>query len=321
MNTLQSFPSIDSAIHVASASTSVLGLSGKRGHLRVLPSRQMERNADEASSLLELTQALLAHLEPSGLLDAFFKRVVLKLSPIAGMEFLSENGQLRLGVGEPAAHRADYRLEAFGSGLGTLTILARHPFDAGLLESCESLLALLVLPLRNALRYHEALGHARRDPLTGLGNRSALDDALRQELSRVRRQAGQLSLVVMDLDLFKQVNDTHGHDVGDALLCLVADALRATLRGSDVACRFGGDEFVVCLPQTGMAGAEAFCNRLRADLATCGLLVADGQRLQVAMSMGMAEYRGGDDALSLFRRADQALYANKAARKRGQASH
>ncbi|MFM8322341.1 MAG: diguanylate cyclase [Chloroflexota bacterium] len=152
---------------------------------------------------------------------------------------------------------------------------------------------------------------AIRDPLTGLYNRRYLDDALEREFSRVERDSRPLSVIIMDLDHFKVVNDTYGHQVGDHFLVLIANLVSGYARSSDIACRYGGEELLLVLP--GMDAGQA-CKRAE-DLrqAIADLRVpAGGQELQVTISMGVSVYPlHGSYPIELLRKADTALYQSK----------
>ena len=126
---------------------------------------------------------------------------------------------------------------------------------------------------------------ATRDPLTGLRNRRYFDETLADHLAAARRYERELSLVIFDIDHFKQINDTQGHDAGDAALRQFADLLKSTARKADIVCRHGGDEFAVILPETGRASAERFIERLSktSDLsATAGLAALPCENLLAA---------------------------------------
>jgi diguanylate cyclase (GGDEF)-like protein len=148
-----------------------------------------------------------------------------------------------------------------------------------------------------------------RDPLTGLANRRGLDQALRQEVARAGRTGGELSVAMVDVDHFKSVNDTDGHQVGDAVLRVVAEALRAGVREYDVAARLGGDEFVLVLPGCGPDEAVAVAERLRQSIGT-----ATADTHQVTASAGVAVFAvHGTEPEELVAAADAALYAAKRA--------
>jgi diguanylate cyclase (GGDEF)-like protein len=153
------------------------------------------------------------------------------------------------------------------------------------------------------------------DALTGLYNRRSLDQLLMRETALAERYGHPLAVVMLDLDCFKAVNDTHGHAAGDHVLKAFADCVRITLRKTDLAFRYGGDEFVIALPQTSLAQAQQVIQKLRQAFATVDFSHAI-TRLQVqpTLSMGVVERSASQNVLSMSQMlsaADQALYAAK----------
>ena len=149
------------------------------------------------------------------------------------------------------------------------------------------------------------------DPLTELSRRHVLEDALRRESGRLRRTGGSLALVMIDLDHFKRINDTHGHRVGDQVLARVGRLLRSSARNLDLPARFGGEEFAVLLYDTDMPGALAFCERFRGNLGEMRVPVAGGAAVQVTASMGVSVGSGLADPDALIEAADRAMYRAK----------
>jgi diguanylate cyclase (GGDEF)-like protein len=151
---------------------------------------------------------------------------------------------------------------------------------------------------------------SRTDELTGVPNRRAFIAAAGQELARAQRSGRSPSLVMLDLDHFKAINDCHGHAAGDAVLRAVADTLRRSLRGQDVVARWGGEEFILLLPETDLGGAAHVAEAIRQALA--GLAVTfDGTSLTVTGSLGVARLPAGGSLDDAAARADHALYRAK----------
>jgi diguanylate cyclase (GGDEF)-like protein len=154
------------------------------------------------------------------------------------------------------------------------------------------------------------------DPLTQLMNRRVLDERLEQEFARATRHRHPLACLMLDVDHFKMINDAHGHLVGDRILARVGGVITTTIRKTDVAGRYGGEEFLVLVPETTGTGAQVLAERLRHAVASSG---QDGTGLPVVtVSIGVASTElGGPSAQDLLRRADEALYeAKKAGRDR-----
>jgi two-component system cell cycle response regulator len=182
----------------------------------------------------------------------------------------------------------------------------------------------LVARVRTQLRkkrYADRLRHnvqlslemAITDQLTGLHNRRYMSRHLDTLVSSARKNGRPLAFVIMDIDYFKQVNDTHGHDIGDEVLKEFANRINANVRGLDLACRYGGEEFVVVMPDTDMSFAYSISERLRQSIETTPVKISRSPHaLNITISIGIASLEDGDaSAEALLRRADQALYRAK----------
>jgi len=194
--------------------------------------------------------------------------------------------------------------------IGTLAVFWRgRERDAASdeVQLLEELAATAGPAIENARRYLEARQLAEMDALTGLHNRRYFDEVLEREIARAKRYERSLALLLLDLDDFKQINDRVGHLAGDAVLADIGGRVRETLRSADIACRVGGDELAVVLPESTVHDAEQLYARLLAAVNARPL--AGGQT--VTMSGGVAEVARDDDAQALFKRADEALYRAK----------
>jgi len=161
-------------------------------------------------------------------------------------------------------------------------------------------------------RLQEKHEQAVRDPLTGLHNRLAYDERIMQEFARWKRYGQSTVLMMIDVDHFKNVNDTYGHKAGDKALVLIADQLHSHLRESDFLARFGGEEFIVLMPETGLDSAVVAAEKLRAAVEQCQFHYQNTQ-VSITVSAGLAQLRKDDNPESLFQRADEAMYRAKEA--------
>ena len=170
--------------------------------------------------------------------------------------------------------------------------------------------ALTNLRLKKAFRKLREL--TRIDPLTELSNRRDFDEKAHRELERTKRFNTPLSVVMLDIDHFKRVNDTYGHDAGDAVLKKLSVILREGVRGIDVTARIGGEEFAILMPGTTQQMATETAQRLRHTVSKTEIGLADGRSIVVTVSMGVSSF-GPDDATmnEMMHRADRALYAAK----------
>ena len=151
------------------------------------------------------------------------------------------------------------------------------------------------------------------DPLTGLNNRRFLESHLSTMLENARMRRSPLTLMILDIDHFKRVNDTYGHDCGDEVLKGFADRLRGIIRGGDLLCRLGGEEFVIVMPGVNVVAATRIAERARQAIEQEAFVMAtSGQVINITTSIGLAERRDDNDPHQLYRRADQALYRSKA---------
>ncbi|MFC7207559.1 GGDEF domain-containing protein [Comamonas endophytica] len=175
-------------------------------------------------------------------------------------------------------------------------------------EAMEEVVRQRTLELRYANQELERL--ASSDPLTGLLNRRGFDARLAQALALAQRSSLPMSVITIDVDHFKQVNDTHGHEIGDQVLRSLAQQLRSRLRASDVVARLGGEEFIVLLPETTLAQAQ----QLAEELVRAVRDQPQDPVGSVTVSAGLSALRPGDaDACAMLRRSDEALYAAKTA--------
>jgi diguanylate cyclase (GGDEF)-like protein len=199
-------------------------------------------------------------------------------------------------------------------GLVELTFIDRPTDDAARITLARTMAHEGAMALENARLYETARNLADRDPLTGFFNHRYLHQRLAEEVVRAVRTRRQLSVIMLDLDDFKLVNDTFGHVFGDQVLVHVAELIRSTLRGSDVAARYGGDEFAVILPETDAAEAAVVAERIQAALAQQPYSAGGRGDIPIGASIGIATHpQDAFTAAELVAIADAGLYGAKAA--------
>ena len=175
----------------------------------------------------------------------------------------------------------------------------------------EAAAALLAVSVKNAQLFREVRESSVRDPLTSCFTRGHAMEVIDTELRRARRSQSPVSVIMFDLDRFKDLNDRYGHLCGDAVLSAIGKRMREVLRGSDLKCRYGGDEFLVLLPETPLHGARRVAETLRREIAERPVPWS-GEALTVTASFGLAQAMSGDvNVQALISRADQALYRAK----------
>ncbi|MEO8491948.1 MULTISPECIES: GGDEF domain-containing protein [unclassified Pseudomonas] len=273
------------------------------------PALRPRRPVTFAQLRQQLSQQLQTSLEPERILGLFF-REVQRLVPLDALHYRHEASDLRLEFGHRGHHSVSYTLSHEGEHLGELIFRRNQRFTEDELSQLESLLATLLYPMRNALLYRAATRSALRDPLTETGNRIAMDQTLQREIDMARRHSHPLSLLMLDIDHFKKINDTHGHAAGDNVLRAVAGAIKSQLRNVDMVFRFGGEEFLILLSNTGRDAAGMVGERLRQATQNHDYWV-DDTRVELTVSLGCSTLLAAESAESLLRRADSALYVAK----------
>jgi two-component system cell cycle response regulator len=224
--------------------------------------------------------------------------------------------RLPRGPGEPAAQSVlAVPLRSAGAAVGVLTLYDRPDgFDEADLKTVRSFAGQAAVAIANVLLHDEASRQSVTDDLTGLGNYRSFVTTIGKEIERAARFERPLALLMLDLDHFKDVNDTHGHLRGDAVLVEVAARLREQVRDVDTLARYGGEEIVAILPETDVDGAAQAAERLRATVAARPFVAAGLPPVMLTVSVGAAVFPAhGTTAGTLLAAADDALYAAKRA--------
>lgn len=256
----------------------------------------------------KLTHKLQSTLDVINTLELFFHNVGETIR-LDGLQFETES-DAPFEVGKKANHQARYTINGKQTRLGTLTFFRKRHFLEGELAALEMFVSILFYPLRNALLYREALASSLRDSLTGIGNRTAMDLAFTREIKLAQRHKLSLSLLFVDIDNFKQINDSWGHRTGDRLLQHAVNGIRSALRDTDQVFRYGGEEFVILLNNTELQCAELIAERIRLYIAMTPLSV-ETREITATISLGVSILGSEDTAESLIKRADSALYIAK----------
>ncbi|OGI48104.1 MAG: hypothetical protein A2151_02820 [Candidatus Muproteobacteria bacterium RBG_16_65_34] len=258
------------------------------------------------SLLLQLTVALQKTLDVNTLIECF-AREVRGVIPHDSIYFVNEDHGVYFLHGEAARHSCHYHLTVEGQSYGDLSFGRGRKFTEEELSLLEHLLCALVYPLRNALTYKAVVEEARRDPLTGVYNRGVMETVLAREVGLAHRHRSPFSAIFLDIDLFKSINDCHGHAVGDEAIRAFVRCVEKSIRTTDILSRYGGDEFLVLLNNTPLDGAVLLAERIRKVVEEEGRLGHTAPDLRLSASIGVATLQPGESAESLVARADAAL--------------
>jgi diguanylate cyclase (GGDEF)-like protein len=299
----------------AAARTAMADAVQARAQAQVLQQLMaLSRALATALELPALRGVLATHLPgiaPNGAFWVLVRRgeqweVVLRSDAVdVPVDALVETAQRSIEEGAPPDPNC-LPLRAGGTVVGVLGTTRGVALAESERRALEAAAAVVAIGIRNMQLFQETRELSLRDGLTGCFNRGHAIQTLDAELRRVSRSGTPLSIVMFDIDHFKAVNDQHGHLRGDELLAAVGRTLAQTLRASDVRCRYGGDEFLVILPDTALRGAQQVAEVIRRNIAA--LSVHAG----VTISAGVAAARpGDDDGAAVLERADAALYRAK----------
>ncbi|MCH8530559.1 MAG: GGDEF domain-containing protein [Saccharospirillum sp.] len=259
---------------------------------------------------LHLMTQLQTSLDTEYLLRTFFSEIQ-HLVPLSGCHYRNESVSIDIQMGESGRHKCSYHLAMGDEQFGEIVFSKTRRIAERELAMIEAQMDVLIYPLRNSLKHRSAVATAMIDPLTGLSNRSAMALTLSREIDRCKRHHQDLSILMIDIDQFKVLNDRYGHLVGDDVLRQVSQILNDEIRGCDACFRFGGEEFLVMLTDSNLPLARLVSERLRRSIAEHTRSPNPNQ--PVTVSIGVAHYENEADWPDLVERADRALYDAKAA--------
>ncbi len=275
-----------------------------REHPLFLNTVVKQKSADRAC--INLMTRLQSSMQPSELLS-IFRQELRKYLPICGLTFQSKDDFYTTAIPEVGLYGLNVELVIEGYAIGQL----EYEFEEGLSAAQKKLLTQLSdmfsFAFRNALKYQKMKKLALKDSLTGLNNRNKFEVSFNDSVRSSQKKDSSFSLLVLDLDGFKKVNDKFGHQTGDLVLTRFAQVLLNCSRDEDLVFRFGGDEFTILLNDANKASVPDIASRIKKAVSQNHLLA----QLNVSCSMGSAHYHQGDDKNTLFERADQALYRAK----------
>ncbi len=267
----------------------------------------MKKIKDDIS--VEIIQQLHSTLDISEVLQYFSLYLKDKLN-FDSLRYSNELVNSFFSFGKECQNKINFNISIDNLNLGEVTITSRKKLSEAEVSVLEEQLCYLLQPLKNAITHFQVVHTALHDPLTNLLNRGSLDSTLERELKLSQRHQTPLSLMILDIDNFKQINDKYGHLAGDKVLVAVSNVILETIRETDIAFRIGGEEFLVLLSDTTPDGSHKLAERLRHQVENCHVSF-ESKLIQFTISLGVSSYNQSENKQSLISRADKAMYNAK----------
>lgn len=267
------------------------------------PKRQLKLTATQTIATLKKLQS---SLDVDSLMQNF-AAIAAEHVRFNGLSFTDAANNILLKSDSNATFQQNYHLTAQGKDLGALLYSSVKPLKINELSLLKELHQLLETNLMHALMLQEMQIRVMKDHLTGLDNRASFDENIQRSYSLCQRHKSNMALLVTDLDNFKRINDTYGHQFGDKVLRHYAYLLQRSIRNSDVAFRLGGDEFAIILQPASSQSTRLVIERIHAEIQNDALL----SEFNITSAIGAAMWRAGETVESLFKLADEDLYNSK----------
>jgi diguanylate cyclase (GGDEF)-like protein len=284
-------------------------MAKKPSNLAIISNNTFEATKAVNLHHYDISSALQTTLEFNELISIFSNKIQ-SIIPHSAFTYINTEFGLEIKNGVFTRHSCSYALKVEQQQLGELKLMRNHRFSDAEIKLLETLLCCLIYPLKNATMFNQALRMAYTDPLTQANNRTSFNDAVTREISLAKRNCRNLTIIFLDIDHFKTINDHYGHHCGDITLSSVAKWIKESLRASDLIFRFGGEEFVILLSNTNLAGAKLLAERIRHSIEH-HTLAYGMETIKVTASLGVSALRGKDTMDDFVKRADDAMYQAK----------
>jgi diguanylate cyclase (GGDEF)-like protein len=281
----------------------------KSTNLAVISNNTFEATKAVNINHYDISSALQTTLDFNQIIVIFSNKIE-GMIPHSAFSYNNEEFELEIKSGVFTKHSCNYALKIENQALGELKFMRNYRFSATEITLLESLLCFLIYPLKNATLFNQALKMAHIDPLTKVNNRSSLNDSLNSAIAIASRQNQSLSIIFLDIDYFKIINDEFGHSCGDKVLMVVADLIKNSLRSTDDIFRVDGEEFVIVLNDTNLAEAKLVAERIRKAIES-HILAYDMATIRITVSIGIYDLHENDTADTLLKNADNAMYKAK----------
>ena len=261
-------------------------------------------------AIQDFVQAILSSLETQQIIKDF-ANTLKKYIDFDSYDF--KNPLLNISFGTAKANypfHNSYKLKIDNIELGQLIIFRQKQFSLKEAQQLDEYITLLLYPLKNAYTHYKVLQSTLYDPLTRLHNRKILDETLAREFTLFKRYQHPLTLLSLDIDNFKNINDSYGHVSGDIVLKNIGQIIINAIRDSDIAFRLGGEEFLIIANNTTLMGAKEIASRIQ-KIVQKDEINTNNQSIKYSLSIGIAQAKQQDTPTSLLSRSDKALYQAK----------
>ena len=279
------------------------------GNLNAILDSSHKAPFDDNERILQIAGLLQTSLNVEEIISHFSNEISTIIAH-DHLNYVNEKFDINFVIGKRSRYSCTYELTINENKLGILSLTRSKKFTDKEIEKLEHLICALHYPLRNALLYQDAVLAAHKDPLTGIGNRAAMTTTLYRQLELAFRHNRSLGVIMMDIDHFKKINDKYGHSVGDFALQSLVECAEKSVRISDMMFRYGGEEFVIVLPETDEAGVLRLAKRIRRRVEKLETRI-QGHTIPMTVSIGIATLQESDDEKTFIARADEALYKAK----------
>jgi len=293
---------------VRQTDTKILPVKSNGNLTSILKSSHAKSIADK-DRILHIAGLLQTSLNVEELISHFSNEISTDVAH-DHLNYVNEKLDINFAIGKHARYSCTYELTINENKLGIISFTRSKKFSDQEIEQLEGLICALHYPLRNALLYNQAVQAAHKDALTGIGNRAAMTTELHRQLELAFRHSRSLGVIMMDIDHFKKINDKYGHAVGDYALQALVECAEKSVRISDLMFRYGGEEFVIVLPETDESGVLRLAKRIRRRVEKLETRI-QGQTVPMTVSIGITTLQESDDDKTFVGRADEALYKAK----------